>query len=79
MHDNALEELEDAPVAYRVVGDVLESLENRVLVSDAPEFETRCLTQLMKADAQATVPNVDNYHRVSVLCQLFGLGARHAV
>lgn len=65
VHGIALEELEDAPVAYRVVGDLLESLGNRVLVSDAPEFETRWLTRLMKAAAQATVPNVEDYHRVS--------------
>ncbi|MEY8095963.1 hypothetical protein AB9F29_00900 [Falsihalocynthiibacter sp. S25ZX9] len=65
VHGIALEELEGAPVAYRVVGDLLESLGNRVLVSDAPEFETRWLTRLMKAGAQATVPNVEDYHRVS--------------
>jgi len=65
VHGIALEELEDAPVGYRVVGDLLESLGNRVLVSDAPEFEARWLTQLMKAGAQATAPNVEDYHRVS--------------
>ncbi|MEH6523846.1 3'-5' exonuclease [Sulfitobacter sp.] len=65
VHGIALEELDDAPAAYRVVGDLLESLGNRVLVSDAPEFETRWLTRLMKAGAQATVPNVEDYHSVS--------------
>jgi DNA polymerase-3 subunit epsilon len=65
VHGIALEELEDAPVAYRVLGDLLECLGDKVLVSDAPEFETRWLTRLMKAGAPATIPNVGDYHRMS--------------
>ena len=65
VHGIALEELDDAPAAHRVAGDLLECLGGKVLVSDAPEFETRWLIRLMKAGAQATVPNVEDYHRVS--------------
>lgn len=65
VHGIALEELDDAPAAYKIANDLLRHLGDRVLVSDAPEFETRWLTRLLKAGAQAMVPNVENYHRVS--------------
>jgi len=65
VHGIALEELEDAPIADNVVGDLLKNLGDRVLVSDAPEFETRWLSRLMKAGTQAAIPTIEDYHRVS--------------
>lgn len=68
VHGIALEELEDAPVAYRVVDDLLECLGEKVLVSDAPEFETRWLTRLMMTGMQNAIPTIEDYHRVCFAC-----------
>ena len=65
VHGIAIEELKNAPTADNVVGDLLQKLGDRVLVSDAPEFETRWLSRLMKAGSQAAIPSVEDYHRVS--------------
>lgn len=69
VHGIALEELEDAPAAYRVVDDLLGFLGDRVMVSDAPEFERRWLSRLMKAGTQAVMPAIEDYHLVS--CSIF--------
>tara|TARA_R110002110_G_scaffold296310_2_gene510540 strand:- start:382 stop:894 length:513 start_codon:yes stop_codon:yes gene_type:complete len=65
VHGIVFEELEDAPTADKVVGDLLKNLGDRVLVSDAPEFETRWLSRLMKAGSQVAIPTIEDYHRVS--------------
>jgi len=65
VHGIALEDLMDAPKANKAAGDLIEHLGNRVMVSDAPEFETRWLSRLMRAGAQAAIPIVEDYHRVS--------------
>lgn len=57
VHGIALEELDDAPAAYRVAGDLLGHLGDRVLVSGAPEFETRWLTRLMMTGMQIAIPS----------------------
>ncbi|HDZ83574.1 MAG TPA: hypothetical protein ENH56_20385 [Roseobacter sp.] len=65
VHGIAFEELKDAPTADNVVGELLQNLGDRVLVSDAPEFETRWLSRMMKAGAQPAIPTIEDYHRVS--------------
>lgn len=65
VHGIALEELDDAPAAYRVADDLLGHLGDRVMVSDAPEFEARWLSRLMKSGKQVAIPTIEDYHRVS--------------
>lgn len=65
VHGIALEDIRDAPTVYKVVEDLLWHLGDKRLVSDAPQFETRWLTRLMKAATQTLIPAVEEYHRLS--------------
>lgn len=65
VHGIALEYLEDAPGACKVAKELLAQLGGRMLVSDAPEFETRWLSRLMKAALMDVTPAIENYHQVS--------------
>ena len=65
VHGIALDTLQNAPAVAKVAGDLIEHLDGRVLVSDAPDFETRWLCKLMKAGGRATTPTIEDYHRIS--------------
>ncbi|MCQ0091620.1 hypothetical protein [Roseovarius sp. M141] len=72
VHGIALEVLQDAPSASAVVDDLFERLEEKVLVSDAPEFEARWLSRLLHAGEYFPVPEIQDYHHVS-FAQFSGL------
>lgn len=67
IHGLSQSELRNAPEASFIVKDFWQKLGDRTLLSDAPEFETRWLTKLLKASrVQAeTVPFVGDYHHAS--------------
>lgn len=65
VHGIPLEDLEDAPDACKVTKELLTQLGGRRLVSDAPEFETRWLSRLVKAVPLGATPAIKDYHQVS--------------
>ncbi|MEH6505987.1 MAG: hypothetical protein V7786_06870 [Sulfitobacter litoralis] len=65
VHGIPIEDLADAPHARDIARGLLEQLGGRTLVSDAPEFESRWLSRLMKAALMDVTPAIEDYHRVS--------------
>ena len=65
VHRIALQDLEDAPAACNVVDDFLRYLGDKVLVSDAPEFEARWLSRLLQSCGHAKNLKIADYHGTS--------------
>ena len=65
VHGIAFEDLLDAPTVPTVVYNLVLLLEGKTLVSDAPEFDVRWLSRLLRANGHATVPTVEDYHHIS--------------
>lgn len=65
VHRIALQDLEDAPGACNVVDDFLRYLGDKVLVSDAPEFEARWLSRLLQSSGHAKNLKIEDYHGTS--------------
>ena len=72
VHGIVFEDLLDAPTVSAVVEDLLPLLEGKIPVSDAPEFDRRWLSRLLRASGHATMPKIEDYHDVS-FAQFSGL------
>ena len=72
MHGIAFDELLDAPPISVVVDEFLPLLEGKLPVSDAPEFDRRWLSRLLRANGRVAVPEIEDYHDVS-FAQFSGL------
>ena len=65
VHGIVFEGLLDAPTVSAVVEDLLPLLEGKIPVSDAPEFDRRWLSRLLRASGHAAMPKIEDYHDVS--------------
>ena len=65
VHGISLSVLENAPLATEVAETFFEVLENRSLVSDAPELETRWLDRLLRAAGRSENLSVEDFDGAS--------------
>ncbi len=70
VHGIRISEIQGAPSAADVTEAFLTVRGDRQLVSDAPEFEARWLSRLLKAAGRDTIPAIGDFHGVSFA--LFG-------
>lgn len=68
VHGIALNDLQDAPSVFVVAAGLITNLAGRVLVSDAPKFETRWLSRLFETGGLGALPTVEDFHEVSSAC-----------
>lgn len=65
VHGIPLTELEDAPSAAEVAEVFLDVVGRRRLASDAPEFEVRWLSRLLRATGRVETPSIEDFDAVS--------------
>lgn len=65
VHGIPLSEIGGAPTAAEVTAAFFEVLGGRLLVSDAPEFETRWLSRLLEAAGQNEIRTIEDFDGVS--------------